>query len=165
MKVIINNFLSELNQEITATKNILKLVPIEKYDWKPHEKSMSLGRLATHVAEIPSWFAITINQDVLDFATMKREPFIAKINDELMEFFNKNIKEAIEVLNATYDDKLDGKWTMRAGDTIYFTLSKVEVVRTWCFNHWYHHRAQLGVYLRLLEIPLPGTYGPSADYS
>ena len=159
------NFLFELNQEIIATRKILSCVPIDKYDWKPHEKSMSLGRLATHVAEIPGWYAFTINQDVLDFAKSDFKPFIAKSTEELLALLEKNYNNAVDVLKNTSDEKLKEDWTMRAGEMIYFTLPKEQVVRTWCLNHWYHHRAQLGVFLRLLNVPIPGTYGPSADVS
>ena len=156
-------FLAELKEEAKATRALLALVPIEKRDYKPHEKSMKLMSLAVHVAEIPGWFGDTIKKDVLDFATMEHKPFIPASNDELLAMYDKKINEAIGLLSSIDDEKLKENWTMRAGETIYFTLPKSNVVRTWCLNHWYHHRAQLGVYLRLLNIPLPGTYGPSAD--
>ena len=156
-------FLQELNQEAVATRQILLAVPFDKADWKPHDKSMTLGRLATHVAEIPSCFGITLLQDVLDFAAGDYKPFVAKDTADLIALLDKNLKNAEEVLNTFPDDKMPDNWTMRAGETVFFSLPKEQVVRTWCLNHWYHHRAQLGVYLRLLNVPLPGTYGPSAD--
>lgn len=156
-------FLQELNQEAVATRKMLQAVPFDKADWKPHDKSMTLGRLATHVAEIPSWFGITLLQDVLDFAAGDYKPFVAKDTADLIALLDKNLKNAEEVLNTFPDDKMSDNWTMRAGETVFFSLPKQQVVRTWCLNHWYHHRAQLGVYLRLLNVPLPGTYGPSAD--
>lgn len=156
-------FLNEINREAAATRKILAAVPIEKADWKPHEKSMTLGRLATHVAEIPSWFKVTLQEDVLDFAASEFMPYVAKSNDELLQMLDKNLKTAEAILSTFPDEKMQDLWTMRAGETVFFSLPKEEVARTWCMNHWYHHRAQLGVYLRLLNVPLPGTYGPSAD--
>jgi uncharacterized damage-inducible protein DinB len=156
-------FLAELQQETIATRKILAAVPLDKADWKPHAKSMSLVQLATHVAEIPGWFQETLLQDVLDFAQMEYKPFIPSNTDELLAHLDKNTQRAAEILSSFPDEKMADSWTMRSGETVYFTLPKEQVARTWCLNHWYHHRAQLGVYLRLLEVPVPGTYGPSAD--
>lgn len=156
-------FLAELEQEAVATRKLLERVPLEKADWKPHKKSMPLQRLSTHIAEIPAWFAVTLLEDELDFAKSDNKPFIPKSSEDLLAFFDKNIDEAKTTLKDFSDEQMAGTWTMRTGEEIYFTLPKDVVVRTWCFNHWYHHRAQLGVYLRLLDIPLPSTYGPSAD--
>ncbi len=163
--IFTNLFLEELKAEAIATKAILSLVPIEKGDYKPHEKSMKLMSLAVHVAEIPGWFGDIIKKDELDFATSDYKPFVPSSNDDLIAMYDKKISEAIELLQSIDDEKLKENWTMRAGEIIYFTLPKSNVIRTWCLNHWYHHRAQLGVYLRMLDIPLPGTYGPSADMS
>ena len=156
-------FLAELQAEAIATRKLLALVPLEKGDWKPHEKSMKLLRLATHVAELGSWVKVTLLQDELDFAKSTHKPFIPVETAELLAFFDKNIADATEVLTHFTDERLQEDWTMRAGEQIYFTDKKGKVLRTWCMNHLVHHRAQLGVYLRLLDIPLPGTYGPSAD--
>lgn len=155
-------FLAELQQEAIATRQLLAAVPIDKSDWKPHDKSMSLGHLATHVAEIPGWFQETLLQDELDFAQGDFTPFVPATSAELSAHFEKNLNRAAEILATFPDEKMSDTWTMRAGEMIYFSLPKEQVVRTWCLNHWYHHRAQLGVYLRLLDISLPGTYGPSA---
>lgn len=156
------NFLSELQREAVATRALLNAVPMEKRDWKPHAKSMTLGRLATHIAEIPSWFKITLEQDVLDFAQSKYQPVVLENTDALLLLLEKNLTEAEQVLKSFPEERFAETWTMRQGDMVFFSASKEEVVRTWCLNHWYHHRAQLGVYLRLLEVALPGTYGPSA---
>ena len=158
-----HQYLAELQQEALATRKILESVPMDKLDWKPHEKSMSLQRLATHVAEIPGWFQSTLEEDVLDFAKFNYSPPKPISTEELIEFFEQNLKLAEELLSSYDDSKLDEDWTMRSGETIFFTLPRHAVVRTWCLNHWYHHRAQLGVYLRLLDVPLPATYGSSAD--
>lgn len=158
-----NNLLAEFNREAEATKKILALVPIEKGDYKPHEKSMSLLSLATHVAEIAGWWDICLMQDELNFSAGDYKPTKIDSKEALMAAFEKGISRTNEILANVSDEKFEENWTMRNGDEIYFTMPKSEVVRTWCLNHWYHHRAQLGVYLRLLNIPLPGVYGPSAD--
>lgn len=160
---IAQNFLAELKQEAIATRKILEAVPMDKTSWKPHDKSMTLGRLAVHVAEIPGWFVDTLDKDELDFSTGEYKPFEPKSTAELIAYFDKELKRAEEVLHRISDDEMQRNWTMRSGDQIFFTLPKVQVARTWCLNHWYHHRAQLGVYLRLNNVALPGTYGPSAD--
>lgn len=156
-------FLAELQQEAIATRQLLALVPLDQADWKPHPKSMPLVNLASHVAEIPGWFHETLVQDVLDFETVAYKPFVPTSSEELVAHLEHNLQRAAEILSSFPDEKMKDNWTMRSGETIYFTLPKEQVARTWCLNHWYHHRAQLGVYLRLLDIPLPGTYGPSAD--
>lgn len=155
--------LAEQKQEAIATRKILESVPFDKYDWKPHAKSMSLGQLAVHVSEIPGWFKETLMQDELNFAGGDYKPFVAKDSAELMAHFDKNLSKAEEILSSFPDEKMGDAWTMRNGDMVFFTLPKEQVVRTWCLNHWYHHRAQLGVYLRLLDVPVPVTYGQSAD--
>jgi uncharacterized damage-inducible protein DinB len=157
-----NTFLAELKAEAKATRNILAAVPLAQGDWKPHEKSMELTKLAIHVAELPSWVRITLLQDELDFATNPYIPFAPTSTEELLAYFDKNMQDAEEVFAHFSDERFDENWTMRAGAQIYFTEPKGQVLRTWCFNHLVHHRAQLGVYLRLLNIPLPSTYGPTA---
>jgi uncharacterized damage-inducible protein DinB len=156
-------FIAELRQEAAATRKILERVPIDKPDWKPHPKSTSLGHLATHVAEIPGWTAYTLDQDELDFAKLGYKPVIAKSSEELLKILDDNVEKAMTSLKNAPDEKFMENWTLRNGDTVFFTLPKAAVVRSFSFSHWIHHRAQLGVYLRLLDIPLPRLYGPTAD--
>lgn len=157
-------FLAELKQEAKATRKILEAVPMDKADWKPHDKSMTLGKLAIHVAEIPGWYKETLIHDELDFAKPSdTKPFSTNSTAELVAHFDQYLEAGINALTGFPDSKMQDPWTMRAGEQIFFTLPKEQVVRSWCLNHWYHHRAQLGVYLRLLNVPVPGTYGPSAD--
>lgn len=156
-------FLAELKHEAIATRSLLALVPMANADYKPHAKSMSLGRLATHVAEIPGWLKETLMQEVLDFSKGDFKPNVLTTNVQLLELFDKHLVQADTLLNTFEDEKLAELWTMRAGEHIIFTQPKGIVVRNWCLNHLYHHRAQLGVYLRMLDIPLPSTYGPTAD--
>ncbi|MCC6865791.1 MAG: DinB family protein [Ignavibacteria bacterium] len=156
-------FLAELKQEAESTRKLLERVPMDKPDWAPHAKSMKLGNLANHVAELPGWTMVTLDHDELDFAKWEYKPVIPKTTEELVKNFDEQVSKAVECLNRTTDDIFMQNWTMRMGDKIFFTLPKAAVLRTFTFNHSYHHRAQLGVYLRLLDIPLPGIYGPTAD--
>lgn len=155
--------LAEVKQEAIATRKLLELVPFEKADFKPHEKSMTLLRLASHVAEISGWWKECLLEDELDFAKESGAPKVFNSTDDIVALHDKHILQVEKFLDEVSEDEFAKPWTMRAGETIFFTAPKSEVVRTWCMNHLYHHRAQLGVYLRILDIPLPGSYGPSAD--
>lgn len=157
--------LAEVKQEAAATRQLLERVPMDRADYKPHEKSMSLGRLATHVAEIGGWWKECLVNDVLDFSAGDFKPTVFTRTEELLELHDRLLVQAEKILTETPEAEFEKPWTMRNGETVYFTLPKHEVVRTWCLNHLYHHRGQLTVYLRLLDVPLPGTYGPSADAS
>lgn len=155
-------FLTELEEEAITTRKMLERVPTDKFEWQPHPKSMTLKRLATHVAELPSWIAMTINTDELDFADNSYQPVELSQAQELLTYFEKNMVDARSVLIDTNEIVLDEPWTMRNGEEIYSTRSKAEVIRM-SISQTIHHRAQLGIYLRLLDIPIPGSYGPSAD--
>lgn len=155
--------LAELEREAANTKKILEKIPTEHLDWKPHEKSYKMGALAGHIAEIPSWLDLMLNANELDFATMNYTPPAIKESSDIMKLFEENLAKAKEVLKNATDEKFNGKWRMRHGEQIFFELPRQEVIRTWVFSHIVHHRAQLGVYLRLLNIPLPTIYGPTAD--
>lgn len=163
MKNQIDLLLKELKHEAQKTRQILERVPEGRKDWKPHEKSMSLGNLAIHVSEIPSWLTLTLNTSELDFSKEAYNPTPFHSTTELVANFDKALKDAVERLEKTTEKDLDDTWTMRDGKNVFFTLPKSDVLREWVYNHTVHHRAQLGVYLRLLNVPLPGTYGPSAD--
>jgi uncharacterized damage-inducible protein DinB len=158
----INTFLKEMEEEALTTRKMLERVPIEQFDWQPHVKSMTLKRLATHVAELPSWIAMAINTDELDFADNTYQPVEIENIEALLTYFENNLVEARSVLLDKNEIVLDEPWTMRNGAEIYSTRSKAEVIRM-SISQTIHHRAQLGVYLRLLNIPIPGSYGPSAD--
>jgi uncharacterized damage-inducible protein DinB len=159
---MIEMFLKEMEQEAQTTRKMLERIPEDKYDWQPHKKSMTVQRLATHVAELPSWVAMAINTDELNFAANDYVPKLVKNNKELLHLLEKSLAEGKASLEKAKDDILSKKWVMRNGDTIYTTSTKGEIIRmTYC--QIVHHRAQLGVFLRLLDIPIPGSYGPSAD--
>jgi uncharacterized damage-inducible protein DinB len=157
------SFIAELEQEAKGTRKILERVPIDKNDWKPHKKSTPLGRLATHVAEICGWATVTLDTNELDFAKMDYKPRVAANTKELLDIFEENYNKAMTTLKNAGDEKFMETWTMRTGEQIYFTLPKAVVLRSFAFNHLYHHRGQLTVYLRELNVPLPGLFGPTAD--
>lgn len=153
--------LQELLLEASVTRLFLEKVPFDKVDYKPTEKSETLGRLAIHVAEIIAWWKNVVEENKLDFIDF--EPKEIKSNKDLLKYFDKLLDEAkISLLN-TEDTVLQEEWSMVYGDEILFTLPKKQVLRLFCMNHLVHHRAQLGMYLRLLGIKVPATYGPSAD--
>jgi uncharacterized damage-inducible protein DinB len=162
MNNIVTFFENQVRAEAEITRKFLKIIPEDKYDWKPHPKSMSVERLATHVAELPGWIPMAIDSDVLDFAASDYKPTPSKNNREMLEIFEKNQEKALESLSKTNDDFLQNSWTMKNGDQVYMTCTKEEVIRM-TMSQTIHHRAQLGVFLRLLNIPIPGSYGPSAD--
>ena len=159
---IIQMLLKEQEQEAVTTRKMLARVPDDKFDWQPHEKSMTIRRLATHIAELPTWITMTLNTDELDFAKGDYKPVIINTTSELLDHFEKSLADGRASLTKATEDQLELPWTLRNGDTILSTSSKGEVIRM-SFSQIVHHRAQLGVYLRLLHVPIPGSYGPSAD--
>ncbi len=160
---IASAFIAEIQQEAAVARKCLERIPAEKFDWKPHEKSMAFGKLASHVAEMFGWTGATLQQPELDFAKMDYKPLDPASNEDLVEFFDKTVAEAIDVLRNTPDEVFLEPWSLRNGETVYFTLPKVAVMRSMVMNHIIHHRGQLSVYLRLNDIPVPALYGPSAD--
>lgn len=155
-------FLNELEKESVGTRKILALVPADKADWKPHAKSMKMKDLAIHIADLPTWITMGLTTHELDFATSPYNPQDCNGSAELVQYFDKNVAEAKDYLLKTKDTILEETWTLRSGEAIYMQLTKLETLRH-AFCQMVHHRAQLGVYLRLLDIPIPGVYGPSAD--
>jgi len=154
--------LPEFDQEMANTRKMLELVPEDKFDYKPHEKSMALGRLAGHVAEMAAWGATTLNSERLDL-TPDMKPLVPTSRMELLAAFDKGVTEARAAIAAAKDEDMMVTWTLTyAGQTI-FSMPRVAVLRGMMMNHIIHHRAQLGVYLRLVEVEIPGMYGPSAD--
>ena len=160
---ICESLAAELRQEAKVTRRILERVPEGSFDWKPHERSMSLGRLAGHVAELPSLIAPALTQPELNFAAGNYSPFVPSSTAELLERFDENIEKAVELLGRQSDEKMGDAWRLRSGDQTFFNGPRVGAVRALAFNHVVHHRGQLSVYLRLLDVPVPSIYGPSAD--
>ena len=160
---IASALIAEMEHEAKVTRTCLERVPAEKFDWKPHEKSMPFGKLAVHIAEMFSWTPATLQHAELDFATMDYKPFEPATTADLVEYLDKTVAEAIDVLRNTSDEQFLETWTLRNGEAVYFTLPKVAVMRSFVMNHIIHHRGQLSVYLRLNDIAVPSIYGPSAD--
>lgn len=157
------SFIAELQQESATTRKVLERLPISEFDWKPHEKSMTLGRLAVHVAEMTGWITETVNSDALDFATIDYKPLKPESIAELVEYFDNELAKAVDALGGASDEHLMKDWTLRNGETVYFTMPRVAVLRGMCLSHIIHHRGQLSVYMRLKDVPVPAIYGPSAD--
>lgn len=156
--------IGELQHEAGTTRKLLERIPTEKFSWKPHEKSMTMIRLATHVADMFGWFRPTLEQDELDFSKGYEEPKPAN-TEELVDLLDKNVAAATESLKKTDDAAFTKNWRLRNGEQIYFEMPKIAVARSFIMNHIMHHRGQLSVYLRLNDIPVPAIYGPSADES
>ncbi len=155
--------LAEVLQECANTRKLLEVVPFDKADFKPHEKSMSLKRLTTHVVEITGWWKECLLQDVLDFSVGDYKPKEITSTADILAMHDDLVAKATKILSEVADEEFAKPWTMRNGEQVYFTMPKAAVTRSWCLNHLYHHRGQLTVYLRLLNIKLPGMYGPTAD--
>lgn len=158
---IIDYLKQQFIEEGGITRNFLSRVPDNKMDYKPHERSMVMKYLVTHLADLPGWVHMTFTTDELDFATFEGMPDISS-NKELLEFFDKRYNEGFSVLVPENEKLLDKPWSLRNGEKIILTQPKMEILRM-SLSQQIHHRAQLGVYLRLLNIPIPGSYGPSAD--
>lgn len=155
--------IAEIVHESASTKKILERVPEDKFDWSPHEKSMSLKKLATHIASLAGMPGYIAGSDYLDFAEGKfRAPEIASTAD-LVKAVDDATAKTIHALKAIKDEDLNVKWTLRHGEHVIVEAPKGVAIRTMGLNHLYHHRGQLSVYLRLLNVPVPGMYGPSAD--
>lgn len=160
--------LPEFEHEMASTRRTLERVPEDKFDWKPHEKSMPLGGLATHLANIPSWVGHTIEKDALDVAPPGEPPLRmqpATSRAEVLQQFDQNVAAARAALAGASDEELLKPWTLLSGGKTVLSMPRVAVLRGFVLNHNIHHRAQLGVYLRLNDVPVPAIYGPSADES
>lgn len=158
---IIEFFKQQFIEEAITTRKMLSRVPDDQFDYKPHEKSMVMKSLVTHIADLPGWFHLTLTTDELDFQKAYEMPGITN-SKELLAYFDKRYNDGLSTLVAENEKQLDKPWTLRNGETIYATNPKVSVLRM-SMSQQIHHRAQLGVYLRLLNVPIPGSYGPSAD--
>lgn len=163
---ISQSLLPELEQEAATTRKLLERVPADKFGWKPHEKSMTMGRLATHVAEMVGWVSVTLTTEKLDFAPVGGQPMVPfepKSTADLLSFFDKNVVEAKAALAKATDAEMFQNWTLLSGGKVIFTMPRIACLRGMVMNHVIHHRGQLSVYLRLNGIPVPAMYGPSAD--
>lgn len=154
-------FKKQFIEEGATTRKMLSRIPNDQFHFKPHSKSMDIKRLATHLADLPGWIDITFTTDEIDFAKPYEQPEIANSAD-LLAYFEKRYNAGLSTLVPENEAVLNKPWTLRNGDTIYSTDPKIDIIRM-SFSQQIHHRAQLGVYLRLLDVPIPGSYGPSAD--
>jgi uncharacterized damage-inducible protein DinB len=154
---------AELKQEAATTRKIIERLPEDKFDWKPHEKSMSLAQLASHIIEMVGWTRLSVTLEGLDFATMDYKPPSHENTAAMLETFDKSLEDSLSVLGEVPDEDLAKSWYMRNGETLYFEMPRAAVMRTMVLNHIIHHRGQLSVYIRLLGVPVPSIYGPSAD--
>lgn len=161
MQPIIPLLKKEFMIEAATLRKFLELVPEEKFDWKPHEKNMTIKQLTTHLAEIPGWVDMALHTEGLDFAGGYQPTAVSGTKD-LLSVFDNMYQKSLASLDAAKEEELNGSWVLRTGDVVHMTLTKYETIRH-AIGQMIHHRAQLGVYFRLLGIALPETYGPSAD--
>jgi uncharacterized damage-inducible protein DinB len=157
---ISQSFLGELDMELPTTRRLLERVPSERGAWKPHEKSFSLGHLAQLVARMPGWLTLTMRETVLDLNSPVK--YSLESTETLLADFDRNVKEVREVLGAARDEDFMVPWSLKSGERVFFTMPRLAVMRQ-NVNHLIHHRGQLSVYLRLVDVPLPSIYGPTAD--
>jgi uncharacterized damage-inducible protein DinB len=154
--------LAELQQEAATTRKMLERVPQDSFGWKPHEKSMALGQLAAHVANLfGTWLQSSLTKDEFDLADSK--PSKEETVPAILEAFDRHISEAVEILKTQSDEGLFNIWRLKRGGQVLFEMPRWVVVRSMVINHIIHHRGQLSVYLRLQNVPLPPVYGPTAD--
>jgi uncharacterized damage-inducible protein DinB len=154
--------LPEFDQEMAGTRKSLERVPEGKTEWQPHPKSMTLGRLAGHLAELPTWVVETMKRDELSLDG-QYTPFISSSPKELLAMFDAKVAEARALIASASDADFMKPWTLKVRGQTAFTMPKVAVLRGMVMNHIIHHRGQLTVYLRLNDVPVPALYGPSAD--
>ena len=159
--------LPEFDHEMGTTRRLLDRAPEAAFAWKPHSKSMSLGELSSHIANIPTWCGAIVGAAVMDLATMPEDarPKPATSHADLLARFDSNVAAAREKLASVTDSEMLAPWTLKQGDHEVFTLPRAAALRSFIMNHSIHHRGQLSVYLRLNDVPLPSIYGPTADES
>jgi uncharacterized damage-inducible protein DinB len=157
----IDYFRKQFIEEGTTTRKMLSRIPADQFGYQPHQKSMDMKRLATHIADLPGWIHMTFTTDEIDFAKPYEQPAISS-HEDLMSYFEQRYDDGLSTLVPENEKVLDKPWTLRNGDTIYSSDPKIEIIRM-SLSQQIHHLAQLGVYLRLLNVPIPGSYGPSAD--
>lgn len=160
------SLLPEFDHEMANTRKVLERIPEDKLTWKVHEKSNTIGWVAMHLAEMPTWAGIVLNQDSLDVdppGGKHHHSSTPTSRQEILDLFDKNLVAARAAIAAATDEQFAQSWTLLAGGKVVFTMSRGAVLRSFLFNHNVHHRAHLCVYLRLNDIPVPALYGPSGD--
>jgi uncharacterized damage-inducible protein DinB len=159
---VLENLTQEFEQEAITTRKMLSRVPDDKFDWKPHVKSMDIKTLSTHIADLPLWIDMAMTTDELDFAKAAYNPPSLNSTEELVDYLEKNLDIARTTLKNADPAKFEEPWILRTGDQIHVNTNRYGLIRI-ALSQTIHHRAQLGVDLRLLDVPIPGSYGPSAD--
>ena len=160
---IVEPIISELAEEGGKTRLLLELIPEDAFSFKPHEKSMTMIQLGSHLAEILDWIVPTIQVDELSFNPAEYVPYIAESKEELLNAFDEKQAIVIDLLAVQADEHMNQNWKMMIGDHEVFNMPRTAVIRVMMLNHSIHHRGQLTVYLRLNDVPLPPLYGPTAD--
>lgn len=158
--------LPEFEHEMSTTRKTLERVPEDKVDWKPHNSSMPMGRLAGHIAEMAGFVSATFSGDSLDFAPpggQPMQPTVMKSRQQLLDIFDKNVAGARAAIAKANDEELQKTWTLLNGGKTFFAMPRIQVLRSMILNHIIHHRGQLSVYLRMNQVPVPSIYGPSGD--
>jgi len=162
----IDTFVAELEHEAALTRRLLERVPEERLEFKPHEKSMTLARLTGHLTELPVWGRLALTTDHFDLtAPTDLRPFVTPDRAALLERFDEELESFRRTAEGRSDEELAASWTLRSGDHVVLEMTRASVLRRWVIHHLVHHRGQLSVYLRLLDVPVPSIYGPSADES
>jgi uncharacterized damage-inducible protein DinB len=163
---IIEKIIPEYQSECKLTRKTLERVPFEHADWKPHPKSMSMNQLASHIVDSQGWAIPACTTDEMHFDPGTWKPFVAKDSADLLKKFDENVKDAVDTMKTVSDEALFRTWRMIGpGGKVFMEMPRIAVIRGMVMNHTIHHRAQLTVYLRLKDVPVPSIYGPSADDS
>lgn len=160
---MIDAYLAEFDHEAATTRRLLERVPADQLGWKPHEKSMTLGQLANHLSQMPGWMEVIGGQDELDFSQSGPQPEPGETPEAILENFDRSVETFKRIAPSVSDEAMGQSWKLRDGEKIFVDLPRAAAIRTFILNHVVHHRGQLSVYLRLLDVPLPSIYGPSAD--
>jgi Uncharacterized protein conserved in bacteria len=155
--------LEEIRYEGDNTRKMLKAIPDGQFSWKPHERSSALSKLASHVAELPQFVGKILAVDEMDMATDALDRRICETSEELLSYYGEKLAGALEAIKVATNEQLMQQWLFRRGEHVILKGSRYNAIRSFMLNHNIHHRGQLSVYLRLLDVPVPGIYGPSAD--
>ena len=153
----------QFDQETKTTRRHLERLPNDKFDWRPHEKSYTAGALASHLVQCVTWTTDIFAKNELNFDPATYKPYRAASSSELLEAYEKAVADGNRVLEGVDDEAAMQLWTLKFGERILFARPRLDVFRDFTLSHLIHHRGQFSVYLRLLNIPVPGSYGPSAD--
>jgi len=159
----IDPMIAQLKHEAAVTRKFLERIPEDKFDWKPHEKCMALGYLSSHIAESLSWTREVVEKDEIDIQAGSYQPWEGKTRAEISKKFDDGLRDAIDAMKGVSNEALGETWTMKVGGETAFSAPRGATLQAFIISHMIHHRAQLGLYLRLNDIPVPQAYGPTAD--